>query len=140
MARSNEELAREAYAAINRGDLEGFLELIHPDVEFTSLISEAEGGAYRGHDGVREWWSNVAQALGGLRFEPTRIHEHGDSAYVELVVTGTLSGVEVPQRMWQALRRRGERAVWWGTFRTEAEAREALGLRDENPDATRTGG
>jgi hypothetical protein len=55
--------------------------LIEPDVEFSSLIAEAEGTTYRGHDGVREftaargragkiaWWGvfrTEDEALDGL--------------------------------------------------------------------------
>jgi len=126
MSKENVESARAAYAAINRGDLDAFLALIDPEVEFRSLIAEAEGRAYMGHDGVRDWWERVNQALGGLHFEPVEIHDLGDRGYVELVVTGSVEGVEVPQRMWQAFVMRDTRPVWWATFRNEAEAREAL--------------
>ncbi len=126
MSEENVEIVRATYAAINRGDLEGFLSLIDPDVEFRSLIAEAEGRAYHGHDGVREWWEQVANALGGLRFEPEEIHDLGDRGYAELVITGTVEGVDIPQRMWQAFVMREGKPIWWGVFRTEAEALEAL--------------
>lgn len=120
------DLAASAYAALNRGDLEAFLELVDPEVEFRSLIAEPEGDVYRGHEGVREWYHRVAEALGGLRFEAVAVHDFGDRAYAELVVTGTAEGVEIKQTMWQAFVARGSRAIWWGTFRTEDEARAAL--------------
>jgi hypothetical protein len=41
-------------------------------------------------------------------------------------IQGRLSGVEMTQTMWQAVALREERAVWWGFFRTEEEALEAL--------------
>ncbi len=126
MSRENVEILEAAYAAINRGDLEEFLALVDPDVEFRSLIAEAEGSVYRGHEGVREWWERVANALGGLHFEPEEIHDLGDRGYAELVVTATVEGVGVPQRMWQAFVFRDGRAIWWATFRAEAEALEAL--------------
>ena len=126
MSQENVEIARAAYAAINRGDREGFLALVDPSIEFRSLIAEVEGRAYRGHAGVREWWDRVANALGGLHFEPKEIHDLGDRGYTELVVTGTVEGVEIPQRMWQAWVIRDGTATWWATFRTEAEAAEAL--------------
>lgn len=126
MSQETMELAMAAYAAINRRDLEGFLALVDPDVEFRSLIAEAEGRAYRGHQGVREWWERVANALGGLRFEPKELHDLGDRGYAELVVTGRVEGVDVPQRMWQAFVLRDGKPIWWATFRTEAEALEAL--------------
>ena len=36
-------LADSAYGAINAGDLDAFLALTAEDVEFTSLVAEAEG-------------------------------------------------------------------------------------------------
>ena len=127
MPTDNERIAQHAYAALSRGDLDGFLEHVDPEVEFSSLIAEAEGRAYHGHDGVRQWWSSVADFLGGLRFELVGYHDLAeDRGYAELVVVGTVSEVEVPQRMWQAIRIRGERAIWWRTCRSEEEARSAL--------------
>ena len=50
-----EAAAQIAYGAINAGDLDAFLELTAEDVEFTSLVAEAEGATFRGHEGVRAW-------------------------------------------------------------------------------------
>jgi ketosteroid isomerase-like protein len=121
-----EQIANAAYATLNRGDLEGFLALVDPEVEFRSLIAEAEGQTYHGHDGVRDWWEEVVQPLGGLRFHPEVIHDFGDRGFAELIVTGTVEGVDIPQRMWQAFLFRDGKPIWWATFRTEAEARAAL--------------
>jgi hypothetical protein len=44
-----------AYAALDAGDIEAFLERVDEDVEFTSIVAEAEGTTFRGHQGVREW-------------------------------------------------------------------------------------
>jgi len=126
MSEENRELAKAAYACLNRRDLEGFLALVEPGVEFRSLIAEAEGQTYHGHAGVREWWEKVLVALGGLRFDVEEIHDLGDSGLAELVVTGNVDGVDVPQRMWQAFHVRDAKLVWWATFRSEAEARDAL--------------
>jgi thiamine-phosphate pyrophosphorylase len=123
-----EELTRNAYAAIGRGDLDGLLAVVHPEVEFRSLVAEAEGQTYHGHAGVREWWDRVAKAFGALRFDIEELHALGDRGYAKVLVTATVSGVEVPQRMWQAARIRDGRAGWWDFYRTEAEAREAVGL------------
>ena len=59
MSRENVAIFRRGYAAVNRGDIDGVLLTVHPDVEFTSLIAEAEGETFRGHEGVRRWWKEV---------------------------------------------------------------------------------
>ena len=121
------EKARQAYAAIGRGDIDAFLALIDPDVEFRSLIGEMEGGTYRGHEGVREWWGAIRESLGGLRWQLQRVEDMGgDATLVKMVVTGEVAGVDVSQTMWQAVRARNGKIVWWEVFRTEEDAREAL--------------
>lgn len=126
MPADNLERVHAVFGAIDRGDLEGFLELLHPEVEFTSLIAEAEGGVYRGHEGARAWWHSVAQGLGGLRFERRHVEAIGSGGLTHLRIVANVEGVEVPQTMWQAWLMRDGLVSWWGIFRTEAAAREAL--------------
>ena len=95
-------------------------------MEFTTLIAEAEGRSYRGHDGVREWWDAVHTSLGGITYELVSFEDMGDRVLSELVVSGEVEGVAVTQRMWQAGRIEGGRALWWKTCRSEAEARTEL--------------
>ena len=54
---------RAAYDAVERDDLDAFLALAHPEIEFRSLIAEADGRTYQGHEGVREWWATVIRSL-----------------------------------------------------------------------------
>ena len=114
------------YELLEQRDLEGFLADVHPEVEFRSLVAEAEGGTFRGHEGVRRWWDQVAEAMGGLRFSPQRIEEVGEGVCVEIRVTGTVDEVDVSQVMWQAIRMREEKVGAWTTTRTAEEAREWL--------------
>lgn len=122
-------LADAGYAALSARDQEAFLQLIHPDAEFTSLVAEAEGQTFRGHDGVRQWWRLVVEALGGVTFEPQEIHEVPGGVVSSVRVSARVGGVEVPQVMWQAVSFRGGKLEWWATVRTRAEAVEALRAR-----------
>ena len=70
---------------------------------------------------------SVAAAMGGLRFEPTTIHEVGEGTCAELAVTGIVDDVEIPQRMWQAVRISGDKVRSWTVVRSEAEAHAWLG-------------
>ena len=130
MSQDNVEILKNAFAAINRSDLNGLLTLTDSEVEFHSRIAEAEGQTYRGHDGVREWWEQVKGSLGGLRFEAEAIRSEGEWAVVKVLVTSRMDDVAVPQRMWQASRARNGKAIWWGIYRTEGEALEAAGLSE----------
>ena len=123
--------AERMYAALNHRDFATFLEGVAEDVEFRSLIAEAEGQTFNGHEGVREWWTQVAQSLGGLGFELQEYAEEGDGMVTRIRVRGSVGTTGIEQTMWQGVVLRGEKTVWWQTFRSEDEAwaavRERLG-------------
>jgi ketosteroid isomerase-like protein len=117
------ELVKKSWEYVDGRDLEGFLSIVHEDVEFVSLVAEAEGGTFKGHEGVRVWWEQVGESLGTLRYEPQEMTDLGDGAVLtRLVVSGTFGGVQVPQTMWHVVQIRGHKAEWWGSFRTKDEA------------------
>ena len=120
-------VSRAAYEAISRDDVEAFLALADPDVEFNSLI---EGRSYRGHEGIREWWNNVIKSLGGVDLDLEEVFDFEDHGYVKMTATGA-SDVGLPQAIWQAIRIEDGKAVWWGIFPTEDEARRALGVGEK---------
>jgi ketosteroid isomerase-like protein len=123
-------MAEAAYGALNSGDLDGFLALIAEDVEFTSLVAEAEGTTFRGHEGVRTWWETVRGAFQDPRWEVLDVVGSGERGVTKFRIAGTLSGVQVAQTMWQAAELRDGKLSWWAFFRTEREALEAVGLRE----------
>jgi ketosteroid isomerase-like protein len=49
-----ERLLRRAYAAFNARDIDGALELMHPDVDWPNGM---EGGRELGHEAVRAYWT-----------------------------------------------------------------------------------
>ncbi len=128
MSRENVDVLNRGYAAVNRGDIDELLLSVHPDVEFTSLIAEAEGETFRGHDGVRRWWEQVVIPLGGLHGEIEEVRDLGDTLLARVAGTYRPSGVEVHQTVWNLVRFRDEKATGWEFFRTEEEAVEAAGL------------
>ena len=128
MPEENAAVLRKGYEAVNRGDLEELLLSVHPEVEFTSLIAEAEGETFRGHDGVRRWWEQVVIPLGGLHGELEDVRDLGDDTLLARVAgTYRPSGVVVHQTVWNIVRFRDGKATGWEFFRTEEEALEAVG-------------
>jgi ketosteroid isomerase-like protein len=121
-------LVDTAFGAINSGDLDAGLAVIADDVEFTSLIAEAEGATFRGHAGVRAWWETVRGAFEDVRWELLEIRQPADDCIViHFRMAGVLSGVPLEQPMWQTLRTHDDgKVTWWGIFRTEREALEAV--------------
>jgi ketosteroid isomerase-like protein len=126
MSQENVDVLRRGYAAVNRGNLEELLESIHPEVEFTSLIAEAEGEVFHGHDGVRRWWEQVVIPLGGLNGEIEEVRDLGEDTLLARVAgTYRPRGVEVHQTVWNVVRFRDGKATGWEFFRTEEEAVKA---------------
>jgi ketosteroid isomerase-like protein len=123
-------LAEAAFGALNSGDLEAFLALTDEDVEFTSMVAEAEGTIFRGHAGVRAWWNTVRAAFEDVRWEVFDVRGSGDRGVAHFRMVGTLGSVPVEQTMWQAVVLRDGKAIWWAFFRSEREALEAVGLPD----------
>src|SRR5215207_4777396 len=78
MSEENVELLHRAYDAFNRRDLDAFLALCDPDVEFISYLMQVEGGEpYRGHDGVRGWWERLLAVYPDLTGEIEEVRELG---------------------------------------------------------------
>lgn len=129
MPSENVKNVRRAYEAFKTRDFKTIADLSDPEVEFTSLIRESEGEVYRGHEGVREYLEALVDVLPDWSPEIETIEDHGDRMLVRARIYATPPGGSVPleQVSWQAIRFRGARAVRWDFFRTEEEARAALG-------------
>jgi SnoaL-like domain len=62
MAQATSELVHRFFRALDERDQAALLDLVHPDVEFTSLIQEAEG-RFCGHVGLRQYWRELFAAF-----------------------------------------------------------------------------
>jgi ketosteroid isomerase-like protein len=92
MSEENVDQARRGYDALNRRDLDAFLALMDPEVEFTTRFAQMEGGSqYRGHDGVREWWEDLLAIFPDFRVEVLEVRDLGDLAVAirEFVATAS---------------------------------------------------
>ncbi len=131
MSGENVELVRSAYEALERDDIEAFLGLVHPDVEWHSLILEIEG-AFHGHDGVRQWWRAIRNTFPDWRPSLIEVREFGDSVVMHARGTGSgaASGVGVDDDFWQMVQICDGLVVRYRAVRTEQEALEAAGLSE----------
>jgi ketosteroid isomerase-like protein len=130
MSQETVKVMEAGLAAVRRGDIDNFLSIAHPEIEFQSLVAEAEGLTFRGHEGVREWWDSVIRSLAIRPTPDEKIESFRDRGIMRYTITATVEGVEVPQKQWMAWRVRDGLLIWWATFRTEAEALEAAGLSE----------
>lgn len=126
MSTDDVELVKRAWTAVRQRDLDSFLEVIDPEIEFNTLIAEAEGTVFRGHAGIREWWEVVAGSMGVVRFDIQEFRDLDNGVLTRLVAIGNVGGVDVPQAMFHVSRIRNGKCFWWGVYRTEREALDAL--------------
>jgi ketosteroid isomerase-like protein len=73
-------------------------EIFDPEVEFSPLLArELEGRTYRGHDGLRDFFSELNEMLGGVHYEPAEYEPVADDVIVLLTrIIGTGRGSAVP--------------------------------------------
>ena len=133
MSRENVALAYRAADAFNRHDLEAFLALCDPDLEFYSRLAAVEGGGpYQGHDGIRTWWENLHGAWRDFSLGVQEVRDLGDVTLTYLRLRGRGMDSDAPweQAQWHVVEWGNEKAIRWRTFLSEAEALEAAGLRE----------
>jgi ketosteroid isomerase-like protein len=133
MSQENVELLHHAFDAFNRRDLDAFLALCNPDLEFISYWMQVEGGgAYRGHDGVRDWWERLLDVYPDFTGEIEEVRDLGDRTIARVRVHAHGIGSDMPmgQTMWHVCEYRHGKVIGWRFVNSEAEAFEAAGLRE----------
>jgi ketosteroid isomerase-like protein len=137
-AEDQAEVVRRAFAAFTLRDVDSLLELMDNDVEFlpvgtSSLIGQTE--SYRGHEGIRTYFDDVARVWQELRVIPARYRSAGP--YV--LVLGSVYARDAEGNLtdipagWIWKLRSGK--IIWG--RAYASRREAIrAMRGGEPDKT----
>jgi ketosteroid isomerase-like protein len=127
MSQATVQLVQRFYDAFDKHDVSALLNVVHPEVEFKSLIVEVEGG-FVGHDGVRLYLSDLFATFPDFRVEVDEVSPIGHGAVVKVRVraSGVASGVPTDITDWQALTLRDGKVAWWAYFRSEDEALAAL--------------
>jgi ketosteroid isomerase-like protein len=73
---SPKEIALAGYAAWNSGDLDTYLETVHPDIVWVSSgVFPGLRPSYEGHEGVREFWQAFTDAWESIEVEMVDIFE-----------------------------------------------------------------
>ena len=129
MSQENVEAFKHGLSAFNRRDLGALLELADADVEAVPLLVEMEGD-YHGHAGMRRWWTNLLDVFPDFATEVVEVRDLGDLTLGTLRYRARSADTDTPveARLWMVARWRSGKCVWWGTFGTEDEALEAVGL------------
>jgi ketosteroid isomerase-like protein len=128
VARSDIDVVKEVYAAFAVRDLERVEAVLDPDVVFVAVTGGLIGRTepYRGHEGMREYFRDVARIWDELVLTPREFEEVGDA----ILVTGRVSA-RSPSRMisgstgW-VWRVRSGLVVYVRVYASAAEARAAV--------------
>ena len=104
MATFEEQLAvSRAWAqAWERGDVDAAVALTTQDVEFKSKLVGVEGGAYRGHDGLRAYFADITDTLTERRMTIEEADDFGDVALMRATMgaIGAASRTPLTWEIW----------------------------------------
>jgi ketosteroid isomerase-like protein len=123
-------LAREVLDALGRRDLERMIELSDPGVEWHSFFAELRvGGVYRGHDGLKQYVRDLADAFELATAEVDDAVAVGDVAVLvgHIHVRGKESGVDARAPAGWMLKFRDGRVLMFRAFREPDKALAGLG-------------
>ncbi|HWX97884.1 MAG TPA: nuclear transport factor 2 family protein [Solirubrobacteraceae bacterium] len=133
MSQENVAALNGGFEAFNSGDIGRILEFIH--VDFEAVVPpafSAEPDTYRGHDGVRRYFSSFLDAMDEVHFHAERFWHGGEMVVVAVRVTakGKRTGIVVEQRFTQVWTIRDGKAMSVRAYASPAEALAAAGLSE----------
>lgn len=134
---SNADLARSAFEAWSRGDIEGTLATMDPGVEWHLAFQlpdlPPDKTVYRGHDEVRELWNGFRAVWNELTLSLEEVlHDEDDVLLIRARFhgRGSGSGVEVERVLYYVLEIVDSELVRIRPFDELADARSAAGMPD----------
>jgi hypothetical protein len=129
MSQENVDLTRTMADAFNRRDWPAFVALADDEIEVESRLVVMEG-AFHGHEGLRRWWDSFLSTFPDYTIEIEELRDLDDVTLAHLRGWGHAADSATPliDPLWQPLRWRDGKCVWWRNCATEEEALEAAGL------------
>jgi ketosteroid isomerase-like protein len=129
MSEADLKLARRGFKALEVGDAEGLIDLVHPDFEMTTPASLAsEPDTYRGPDGVRRYFDSFYEAMDEISIHAERYEDLGGGRVLTpstMRARGRTSGLAFEQRVVLIWEIRDGLSYRLHIFATEEEARGA---------------
>ena len=122
----------EAYAALNRNDVDGFVRDFDPQIERVELIDVPQGVTYRGLEAVKEHVSKGRSTWAEGGCEPERFVVSGDKVVVFVHVRVRLNEQTewIDGRATDVYAFRNGKIVQFRTFGDEGRALEWAGVRE----------
>jgi ketosteroid isomerase-like protein len=93
------ETVRRLFELFNEGIDDVPTELVSPEVEFVSPLTQVRGRPYRGYDDGRQWLADVREQFERWHYDINDVREDGDVVIATGIVhlRGRASGVELDQ-------------------------------------------
>jgi ketosteroid isomerase-like protein len=132
-APTNIELVRRVFEAFTSRDIDAMIELLAPDMEFWGPTASfaRQGAPYVGHEGMQEYFADVARVWRVLEVVPHDFRDLGERVLVFGRVYARGEGGYISDSPTQWLwRLAGGQVVWGRVFTNRAEAIAAAGLPD----------
>jgi len=133
MSQENVEIIRRAYEAWNRGDFDGTIAYIDPDVDWgfegASRFPGTEA-SYHGHEGVREFWRLFIEPWEEFRIEIERTYDAGEAVVLFVTFHGKIGGMELREPFAHVVWVRNQMCVRLRSFDDRKAALEAAGLSE----------
>lgn len=127
------ELVQRALAALNAGDIEALVAVCDRDFELDMSDRVFNPSSYRGHDGIRQFHTEVLEVWEQYVWEPEQVIEEGNRivALVRTTGKGRGSGLEVDRQTAMIWTVRGDKALSLRFYRDRERALEAVRSDDE---------
>jgi|SRR6185295_9840740 len=132
MSQENVALVRAMYEAFNRGDWDGVLALLSPEIEFETDPRHPEAGVYRGKQRFRRLWEDIETPYEDTVVEPERFFAQGDRvvAFITIRRRPAGSGAELTIRIGELWTVRDGKLVRGQAFADHQKALKAVGLSE----------
>ncbi|MEA2428276.1 MAG: hypothetical protein QOF37_1904 [Thermoleophilaceae bacterium] len=132
VSEANVELARRAFEAFATRDLKALLEVLDEDVEFLPVTANLTTGGmpYRGHEGIRSYFDDVARVWAELRVYPTDYRDLGDTVVALGRIYGRGGGMIIDRPTGWVWSVRDGKLVSGQVYASHEEALRAAGLSD----------
>jgi ketosteroid isomerase-like protein len=127
----NVEVVRRLMTAFNERDLDETLALMDANVEFfapQTALSVARPATYHGHEGIRQYFDDVAAVWSNLEVIPQDFRR--GEAHVVAVgrIAGERSGERIDDEVAWAWKLRDGRVVWGRVYQEPREALTDVGI------------
>jgi ketosteroid isomerase-like protein len=137
MSAENAELVRRWFKGFEHGELSP--EICDPAIEIRNWDESPIRGPYHGHDGMRRWWADFAEAFEEVHMELKEAIDLGDDRVVtaqHVVGRFRLTGIEVDGPFGSIVTVRDGKIISAIGYASPGLAKKAAGLRrPSDPDA-----